>query len=228
MDTIDGAVLRITRSTFEHEIIRPILQQCDTCWREILETYDLFPADIQHVLLVGGPANIPAIQNLFPPDKILNNTANKQMIVVEGALQAVLHHMSENDIEEMMEADIGVMMTGTDEQEEVFQCHIPRGVLLPTHVVKHHVIEFINGKAFMYIYRNLGNGKYCNEGIVCLEQKQMKGRVQVDIQVCISVGIDGALHYTVKDLDNNLLGDQDIVLSYYCLLYSYLCLPFMT
>ena len=178
-----------------------------------MEANNLVISDIQHILLVGGPSNIPAIQNLFPADKILNNVANKQMIVVEGALQAVLHNMDENDIEEMMEADIGVMMTSADGQEEVFQCHIPRGMLLPTYVNKHHVIEFTNDKAFMHIYRNMGNEKYCNEGVICLVQKGMKGRVRVDIQVHIQVGIDGALHYTIRDLYNNLLGVQDIILS---------------
>ena len=213
MGEINGTSLQITRDVFEKDIILPILQQCSACWREVLEANNLVISDIQHILLVGGPSNIPAIQNLFPADKILNNIANKQMIVVEGALQAVLHNIDENDIEEMMEADIGVMMTSADGQEEVFQCHIPRGMLLPTYVNKHHVIEFTNDKAFMHIYRNMGNEKYCNEGVICLAQKGMKGRVRVDIQVHIQVGIDGALHYTIRDLYNNLLGVQDIILS---------------
>ena len=213
MEDMESYVLQITRNVFEKDIILPILQQCDACWRWILESYDLFVSDIQHILLVGGPSNIPAIQKLFPADKILNSYANKQMIVVEGAMQAAVHHMNESNIEEMMEADIGVMMTATNGKDEVFQCHIPRGVLLPTHVDKHHIIEFINGKAFMCIYRNMGKGKYCKEGVICLEQKEIKEKEQVDIQVHIQVGIDGALHYTVKDLNGILLGDQDIILS---------------
>ena len=79
-------IFSINRSTF-NEVIRSRIRQTELLIETVLSDNGLKPADIQHVLLVGGSSRIPAVQSMlkriFPSDPI--RSINPDEAVAMGA-----------------------------------------------------------------------------------------------------------------------------------------------
>ena len=208
-------VFNLTTVLFE-DIMKPIIEKCKATYRKVLQTSkidgrSIDHRNIDHVLLVGGSSRIPCIKNIFKDKHIINDVNyNPQQAVVCGAITAAKHNIVANNLEEIMESTIGVMVY--DKRKNKFTPHIKEGTSLPTTTFSSYILTPKENEYDLVVYRDVGGGKYHQEGYIKLTNLLREGEIKVEINVYLEVTVDGALKYTVKDSQGIELGKENIFL----------------
>lgn len=170
--------------------------------RTLLEEAGLSTSDINQVVLCGGSARIPRlqqlIQELFPEVALLSSSPPDEVIAVGAALQAGLL-VNRDPLDLDQDRDQSVDVSATDillkEQDEsgspVFSVLLPCGTPLPAR--RHHVLKSpgrISGVC-LDLYQRASEGPQRLAKIVL---RDLPPQEQHDIDTVVTMKRDGSLH----------------------------------
>jgi len=191
--------MTITRESFE-KMNYNLFQKSIEITRSALKTAKLTGQDIDEVVLVGGSAKIPIIQNMLAEElskQKLNKTVNPdEAVAIGAAIQAAILN---NHGPEIKFTDVTPFSLGIETVENKFSVIIPKNTAIPCKEVKEYVTSSDNQTEVEFtIYqgedptadKNERLGEFCIRNI----PKNTKGKEKV--QTTMSVDKNGILNVT--------------------------------
>lgn len=126
---------RLTRERFQ-ELIEPLKPRLLECCRGALADARMKPAELDHVLLVGGSTRIPGVQEWVRRyfGREPNRTLNPDEAVAMGA--AIQGSILSGGLREVLLLDVTSLSLGIELAEDVYSVLIPRNSSIPTAVHK--------------------------------------------------------------------------------------------
>jgi len=126
-------LMKITRAKIE-ELTRPIVEKCRGSIEQALSDAKLKPADIEKVILVGGPTRMPMVQkfieNIFG-QKIERGVDPMECVAMGAAIQASIL-TGEAETKEILLLDVTPLTLGIETLGAVMTPLIKRNTTIPT------------------------------------------------------------------------------------------------
>lgn len=122
---------QLTRAKF-NELTAHLVEECLNPLQQALEDAQLEPADIEHIILVGGSTRIPAVQDMIRRffSKEPSKSVNPDEAVAMGA--AIQAGILSGDLKEVLLLDVIPLSLGIETAGELFTRIIKRNTTIPT------------------------------------------------------------------------------------------------
>ncbi|KAG7497519.1 hypothetical protein JOB18_039095 [Solea senegalensis] len=199
----------VSRARFEL-LCSPLFNKSIQPIRAMLEEAGLSTSDINKVVLCGGSARIPRLQqmirDLFPDVELLSSAPTDEVIAVGAALQAGLLVGRESlaPEEESVMVDVSatdILMKEVDESgAEVFTVLVPSGTPLPAR--RHHILSGGGNLSSicLEIYQRLVTAQPIKLAKIILRELQPKEENH-NIDTVVTMKRDGTLHVSCVEHD---------------------------
>ncbi len=123
--------MTITRAKLE-QLVKPIIDKCKSPVEQALGDAGLTPADIDKILMVGGPTRMPLVQKTvedFLNKKIERGIDPMECVAMGAAIQA---GVLSGDVEDVVLVDVTPLSLGIETMGGVFTKMIERNTPVPT------------------------------------------------------------------------------------------------
>lgn len=197
--------ITITRAKLE-QLVKPIVDKCKSPVEQALGDAGLTPADIDKILMVGGPTRMPLVQKTvedFMNQKIERGIDPMECVAMGAAIQA---GVLSGDVEDVVLVDVTPLSLGIETMGGVFTRMIERNTPVPTKqtqifstaadnqtTVEVHILQGERSMA----NDNLSLGKFKLDGI----PSAPRGAPQ--IEVTYEIDSNGILKVHAKDKATN-------------------------
>ncbi|OCT87231.1 hypothetical protein XELAEV_18020930mg [Xenopus laevis] len=201
----------VSRARFEL-ICSSLFNQCIDPIKKLLEQVGFKATDVNQVVLCGGSARIPKLQqlikDLFPEVEMLSSIPPDEVIPVGAAIQAGILLGKENtDLDTItIECSASDMLVKEiDESGNKFTVLLPSGTPLPAR--RQHVLQAPGNisSVCLELYESDGKSSVseeCKFAQVVLKDLQKKTSGVRDILTVLTMKRDGSLHITCTDKDS--------------------------
>uniref|UniRef100_A0A8B9P4L9 Heat shock protein family A (Hsp70) member 14 n=1 Tax=Apteryx owenii TaxID=8824 RepID=A0A8B9P4L9_APTOW len=201
------------RARFEL-ICFPLFSKCIEAIKKLLQQVGFTADDINKVVLCGGSARIPKLQQLikdiFPTVELLNSIPPDEVIPIGAAIEAGILLGKENPSLEdealLIECSAkDILLKGVDESgADKFTVLFPSGTPLPAR--RQHTLRAPGNTSSvcLELYESLGKSPLSEEGKfaqIVLQDLDKKEDGLHDILTVLTMKRDGSLHVTCTDQD---------------------------
>ncbi|MCX8158519.1 MAG: molecular chaperone DnaK [Candidatus Diapherotrites archaeon] len=208
-------VMKITRAKLE-EIVDPIIKRCEKPIQQALADANLTPADIDKVILVGGPTRMPVVQRFL--ERILGTKVERGVDPMECVAQgaAIQGAILAGEIKDILLLDVTPLTLSIETLGGIATPLIQRNTTIPTRksqifstaadnqtAVEIHVVQGERPLA----KDNKSLGRFILDGI----PPAPRGIPQ--IEVTFDIDANGILSVTARDLATNKSKNIKIVAS---------------
>uniref|UniRef100_A0A8B9P4P4 Heat shock protein family A (Hsp70) member 14 n=1 Tax=Apteryx owenii TaxID=8824 RepID=A0A8B9P4P4_APTOW len=203
----------VSRARFEL-ICFPLFSKCIEAIKKLLQQVGFTADDINKVVLCGGSARIPKLQQLikdiFPTVELLNSIPPDEVIPIGAAIEAGILLGKENPSLEdealLIECSAkDILLKGVDESgADKFTVLFPSGTPLPAR--RQHTLRAPGNTSSvcLELYESLGKSPLSEEGKfaqIVLQDLDKKEDGLHDILTVLTMKRDGSLHVTCTDQD---------------------------
>ncbi|XP_036615166.1 heat shock 70 kDa protein 14 [Trichosurus vulpecula] len=203
----------VSRARFEL-ICSPLFNKCIEVIRNLLEQVEFTSDDINKVVLCGGSARIPKLQqlikDLFPAVELLNSIPPDEVIPIGAATEAGILVGKENILleEEPLAIECSakdILVKGVDESgANRFTVLFPSGTPLPAR--RQHTLQAPGSisSVCLELYESIGKHSAKDENKfaqIILQDLDKKENGLHDILAVLTMKRDGSLHVTCTDQD---------------------------
>ena len=126
-------LMKITRAKLE-ELVRPIVEKCQSSIERALGDAKLNPSEIEKVILVGGPTRMPMVQkfieNIFG-QKIERGVDPMECVAMGAAIQGAIL-AGESEVKDVLLLDVTPLTLGIETLGNVMTPLIERNTTIPT------------------------------------------------------------------------------------------------
>jgi molecular chaperone DnaK len=195
----------LTRAKLE-EVVNPVIERCKAPLEQALSDAKLTPADINRIILVGGPTRMPVVQKFvedYVGKKVERGVDPMECVAMGAAIQA---GVLAGEVKDILLLDVTPLTLGIETLGHVMTKLIDRNTTIPTRksqifstaadsqtTVEIHVLQGERAMA----YDNVTLGRFNLVGI----PPAPRGIPQ--IEVTFDIDANGILHVTAKDLGTN-------------------------
>ncbi|MBI3312087.1 MAG: molecular chaperone DnaK, partial [Candidatus Omnitrophica bacterium] len=197
--------MKLTRSTLE-KLISPIIDRCRGPVQRALSDAKLKPADIERIILVGGPTRMPIVQ------RFVEETIGKQVergvdpmecVAMGAAIQAAI---IKGEVKDVLLLDVTPLSLGIETLGGVSTKLIERNTTVPTR--KSQVFSTAADNQPAVTVRVLQGERQMAEDNVELGRFDLVGippapRGVPQIEVAFDIDANGIVHVSAKDLGTN-------------------------
>uniref|UniRef100_A0A7M4DV31 Heat shock protein family A (Hsp70) member 14 n=1 Tax=Crocodylus porosus TaxID=8502 RepID=A0A7M4DV31_CROPO len=203
----------VSRARFEL-ICSPLFNKCIEAIKKLLQQVGLTADDINKVVLCGGSARIPKLQqlikDLFPTVELLNSISPDEVIPIGAAIEAGILLGRDNLLleEEALSIECSakdILVKGVDESgSDTFTVLFPSGTPLPAR--RQHTLQApgSNSSVCLELYESIGKCLAKEEdkfAQIVLQDLDKKEDGLHDILTVLTMKRDGSLHITCTDQD---------------------------
>ncbi|XP_050180854.1 heat shock 70 kDa protein 14 [Myiozetetes cayanensis] len=202
----------VSRARFEL-ICSSLFNKCVEAIKSLLQQVGFTADDINKVVLCGGSARIPKLQQLikdiFPTVELLNSIPPDEVIPIGAAIEAGILLGKENTLleeEALIECSAkDILLKGVDESgADKFTVLFPSGTPLPAR--RQHTLHAPGNisSVCLELYESLGKGPMNEEdkfAQIVLQDLDKKEDGLHDILTVLTMKRDGSLHVTCTDQD---------------------------
>ncbi|NXQ96037.1 HSP7E protein, partial [Sagittarius serpentarius] len=202
----------VSRARFEL-ICSSLFSKCVEAIKKLLQQVGFTADDINKVVLCGGSARIPKLQQLikdiFPTVELLNSVPPDEVIPIGAAIEAGILLGKENPLleeEGLIECSAkDILLKGVDESgADKFTVLFPSGTPLPAR--RQHTLHAPGNTSSvcLELYESLGKSPMNEEGKfaqIVLQDLDKKEDGLHDILTVLTMKRDGSLHVTCTDQD---------------------------
>ncbi|KAM4748064.1 heat shock 70 kDa protein 14 [Rhinophrynus dorsalis] len=203
----------VSRARFEL-ICSSLFSQCIEPIKKLLEQVGFTAADVNQVVLCGGSARIPKLQqlikDLFPEVELLSSIPPDEVIPIGAAIEAGILLGKENlstDLDtitiECSASDIFVKEVD-ESGSDIFTVLLPSGTPLPAR--RQHLLQAPGNitTVCLELYESVGKSSIseeCKFAQIVLKDLQTKSSGVHEIVTVLTMKRDGSLHVTCTDKD---------------------------
>jgi molecular chaperone DnaK len=194
--------MRLTRATLER-VIEPIISRCRAPVERALSDAGLRPADIDRIILVGGPTRMPVVQRFVEEmvgKKVERGVDPMECVAMGAAIQAGI---IKGDVKDILLLDVTPLSLGIETLGGVFTKLIERNTTIPTR--KSQIFSTAADNQPEVTVRVLQGERPMASDNTELGQFNLAGippapRGVPQIEVAFDIDANGIVHVSAKDL----------------------------
>lgn len=194
--------MKLTRATLER-LVEPIINRCRGPIQRALEDAKLKPADIDRIILVGGPTRMPIVQRFVEETigkKVERGVDPMECVAMGAAIQAAIIR---GEVKDVLLLDVTPLSLGIETLGGVFTKLIERNTTIPTR--KSQVFSTAADNQPAVTVRVLQGERPMAEDNVELGRFDLVGippapRGIPQIEVTFDIDANGIVHVSAKDL----------------------------
>jgi len=194
--------MSITRAKLE-ELVSPIVERCRKPMEEALKDAKLATADVDRIIMVGGPTRMPIIQKFvedFVGKKIERGVDPMECVALGAAIQAAI---IKGDVKDVLLLDVTPLSLGIETLGGINTRLIERNTTIPTK--KSQIFSTAADNQTAVTIRVLQGERHMADDNVELGRFDLVGipvapRGIPQIEVAFNIDADGIVHVSAKDL----------------------------
>jgi molecular chaperone DnaK len=194
--------MSITRAKLE-ELVSPIVERCRKPMEEALKDAKLATADVDRIIMVGGPTRMPIIQKFvedFVGKKIERGVDPMECVALGAAIQAAI---IKGDVKDVLLLDVTPLSLGIETLGGINTRLIERNTTIPTK--KSQIFSTAADNQTAVTIRVLQGERQMADDNVELGRFDLVGipaapRGIPQIEVAFNIDADGIVHVSAKDL----------------------------
>jgi molecular chaperone DnaK len=193
---------KLSRAKME-DLIREIINRCDAPMRQALADAKLRPANIDKVILIGGPTRMPIVAQYV--EKFIGKKAERGVDPMEAvALGAAIQAgVITGEVKELLLLDVTPLSLGVETKGAINTTLIPRNTTIP--VKKSEIFSTASDMQTVVTVHVLQGERAMAQDCISLGQFNLTGIPPApmgvpQIEVTFDIDVNGILHVTAKDL----------------------------